>query len=87
MAIREYNSKQQMLFLEISLDALPEDHLCFTVDDIVERLDFSSLPDRRETPGCPAYDFRLLTKVLFLGYAEGIFSSRNPSHFNLLPQL
>ena len=45
-------------------DALPEDHLCFVVDEIVEQLDLSIFPDRAGTVGAPAYDSRLLVKVL-----------------------
>jgi len=55
---------------------LPEDHLCFVVDEIVERLDLSIFPDKAGTVGAPAYHPCLLVKVLFYGYATGTFSSR-----------
>ncbi len=76
MALREYLSKQTQLFWAPPEDVLPPDHLCFVIDEIVEQLDFSSLPDRSKTRGHPAYDPRLLTKILFYGYATGTFSSR-----------
>jgi transposase len=57
-------------------DVLPEDHLCFVVDEIVEQLDLSYIPDKSGTVGAPAYDSRLLIKILFYGYATGTFSSR-----------
>lgn len=76
MALREYSPKQKIMFWLPPQDALPEDHLCFVVDEIVEQLDLSIFPDRAGTVGAPAYDSRLLIKVLFYGYATGTFSSR-----------
>ena len=76
MALREYNSGQGVMFWMPPRDTLPEDHLCFVVDEIVERLDLSIFPDRAGTVGAPAYHPRLLVKILFYGYATGTFSSR-----------
>jgi transposase len=76
MALREYSPAQGELFWSSPQDVLPSDHVCFIVDEIVEGLDLSCLPDRSKTPGSPAYDPRLLVKVLFYGYATGTFSSR-----------
>jgi len=63
MALREYRPEQKFLFWSPPQDVLPRDHLCFIVDELVEALDFSLLPDRSKTPGSPAYDPRLLVKA------------------------
>lgn len=76
MALRKYEPDQGQLFWASPEQALPPDHLCFVVDELVEQLDFCGLPDRRTTPGHPAYDPRLLVKVLFYGYATGTTSGR-----------
>ena len=76
MALKEYHPEQQLLLWAPPQDVLPPDHLCFIVDEIVEQLDLTALPDRRKTPGHPAYDARVLVKILFYGYATGTFSSR-----------
>jgi transposase len=76
MAIRNYQPDQELLFWPTPREILPQDHLCFVVDEVVECLDLSALPDRKESVGAPAYDPRLLIKVLFYGYATGTFSSR-----------
>lgn len=76
MALREYSPNQKVMFWLPPRDVLPEDHLCFVIDEIVEQLDLSIFPDRVGTVGAPAYDSRLLIKVLFYGYATGTFSSR-----------
>ena len=76
MALRDYQPTQGHLFWSPPQDVLPKDHLCFIVDELVEQLDLSALPDRSKTPGSPAYDPRILIKVLLYGYATGTFSSR-----------
>ena len=76
MAIKDYQPQQFMLFFSNPKDILGEDHLCFIIDDIVEHLSLSGLPDKEGTVGAPCYNYRLLIKVLFYGYATGTFSSR-----------
>ena len=76
MATKRYDPMQDLLFISTPHNALPKDHICYFVDEVVEKLDFSSLPDRSKTPGNPEYDPRLKIKVLLYGYAAGVFSSR-----------
>ncbi|MFH0762999.1 MAG: IS1182 family transposase [Candidatus Omnitrophota bacterium] len=76
MAVRSYQPQQFMLFFSNPKDILGQDHLCFVVDDIVEHLDLSALANKQSAVGAPCYDYRLLIKVLFYGYATGTFSSR-----------
>lgn len=76
MAVKDYQPQQFTFFFSNPKDILGENHLSFIVDDIVEHLDLSNLPDKKGTVGAPCYDYRLLIKILFYGYATGIFSSR-----------
>lgn len=76
MAVRDYQPQQYLMLFSQPRDVLGEDHLCFVVDDIVESFDLSKLPAKKGTPGAPCYDYRLLIKILFYGYATGTFSSR-----------
>ena len=76
MAVRSYQPQQFMLFFPNPKDILGQDHLCFVVDDIVEHLDFSVLTNKQGTIGALCYDYRVLIKALFYGYATGTFSSR-----------
>lgn len=76
MAIRDYQPQQYIMLFSQPKEILGEDHLCFVVDDIVENLDISKLPKKKNTPGAPCYDYRLLIKILFYGYATGTFTSR-----------
>jgi len=76
MAQRPYEQDQNMLFIYTPHQALPEDHLCYVLDDIMTKVDFSSFPDKTSTPGEPQYDPRLITKILLYGYSTSVFSSR-----------
>lgn len=76
MNYREYNPQQMELFGYRPEDVLEEDHLAFFVDEMVENLSLENFYDRTETAGNPAYDPRLMLKVLFLGYATAITGSR-----------
>ncbi len=76
MNYREYNPEQIQIFGYKPEDVLSEDHLVYLVDEIIEHLDLKSFYDLTPGAGNPAYDPRIMLKVLFLGYATGIFSSR-----------
>src|SRR6202011_3112846 len=57
---------------------LPENHLAYFVSDVVDQLDLSAMHAvyEKEKRGQPAYDPRLMTKLLVYGYCTGVFSSR-----------
>lgn len=76
MNYREYNPNQAQLFGYKPEDVLSEDHLAYLVDEMVENLDLKKFYDLTPGAGNPAYDPRLMLKVLFFGYATGVFSSR-----------
>lgn len=76
MNYREYDSDQTQLFGYKPEDVLPDDHLTYLIDEMVENLDLKEFYDFTPGAGNPAYDPRLMLKVFFLGYATGVFSSR-----------
>jgi len=76
MAVRKYQPQQYTMLFSDPKQTLGENHLCFVVDDIVENLDLSKLPQKQNTPCAPCYDYRLLIKLFFYGYATATFSSR-----------
>ncbi len=76
MALREYSNQGEMFGLSPDL-LLPAGHWARALDDIVEKLGLQRLNRKYEhTPGEPAYDVRLLLKVLIYAYGRGITSSR-----------
>ena len=76
MALREYSNQGEMFGPGPDL-LLPAGHLARAIDDMLEKLGLERLNRKYEhTPGEPAYDVRLLVKVLIYSYARGITSSR-----------
>jgi transposase len=76
MALRDYTNQGEMFGPSPDL-LLPAGHLARAIDDILEKLGLERLNRKYEhTPGEPAYDVRVLVKVLIYSYARGITSSR-----------
>jgi len=57
-------------------DWIPDNHLVYIVSDIVDQMDLSAITSQYADRGEEAYHPAFLLKILFYGYATGIFSSR-----------
>src|ERR1700738_3999426 len=70
--------KQELLLPPSLREWLPENHLAYFVSDVVDQLDLSAMHAvyEKEKRGQPAYDPRLMTKLLVYGYCTGVLSSR-----------
>lgn len=73
---KEYNQYQPMLLPPLVSDCLPADHICFVINDIVEKIDISSIISSYSKNGCLAYHPGMMIKILFYAYSQGIRSSR-----------
>src|SRR5580704_16701011 len=75
---RQYLPDQDLLLPPSLREWLPEDHLVYFVSDVVDQLDLKAIHAvyGEEKRGQPAYDPRLMTKLLVYGYCTGVFSSR-----------
>ena len=75
---RHYDPEQEYLLPENPRTWLPEDHLVFFLDDVVDRLDLSPItqPYEVEKRGYPPYHPVMMVKVLLYAYCTGVFSSR-----------
>lgn len=73
---KSYNQQQSMLLPPSLSSCLPDDHICFVLNDIVDNMDLKAILATYSDMGSPAYDPRLLIKVLFYGYIQGVRSSR-----------
>ena len=76
MKFKQYSQNSIMLLPPSFEESLPKDHFCFIVNDIVESLNLSCTYGTYKDGGALAYDPRLLVKVLFYAYSQGIRSSR-----------
>jgi Transposase and inactivated derivatives len=76
VVFKEYN-QQQIQLLPPSLEELiPEHHLVRVVNQVVERLDLSSIVNQYDGGGTSAYHPKMLAKVLLYGYAMKIYTGR-----------
>jgi len=75
--LRPYCQGQSLLFPPNLMDFIKNDDLCMVVDDVVNNLDLSRLYIKVPKEGNLIYHPKMMLKVLFYAYANGIFSSRN----------
>lgn len=73
-----YQPEQDLLLPPSLKDWLPEKHLAYFVSEIVEELDLSKIYGAYEKDPCgqPAYDPRMMVKLLVYGYCVGVYSAR-----------
>lgn len=76
MRFLPYSPDQVYLLPPSVKDVLGEDHLCFFVHRLVERLDLRGFEEAYVEEGRPAYAPALLVKVWLYAYALGLTSSR-----------
>ena len=70
-----YNTNQTTLPLEIS-SFLPQDHLVFTIEKVVNTLEDCHFHAFYHTFGRPSYHPKMLVSTLLFAYSQGIFSGR-----------
>ena len=57
-------------------DIIPKDHICFLVEDVIDKLDFSSFDIRYSGAGHPAYHPRIICKILTQSMLDRVRPSR-----------
>lgn len=70
-----YNTNQTTLPLEIS-SFLPQDHLVFTIEEVVNTLEDHHFHAFYHAFGRPSYHPKMLVSTLLFAYSQGIFSGR-----------
>lgn len=73
---KSYTPDQGQLIPMYLSEWIPEKHLVYLVNDIVDQLDISKITSCYSERGEEAYHPALMLKILFYGYAIGIFTSR-----------
>ncbi len=76
LKFRPYNQNQSMLLPPNVKDCLPANHICFAINDIVDSLDISGIEQTYSENGAPAYNPKMIIKIMFFSYTRGIRSSR-----------
>ena len=71
------SNKNQNWLLPLSIrDIIPENHICFMVEEFVESLDFSKFDMLYDGAGHPAYHPRIIMKIIIQGMLYKVRSSR-----------
>ena len=70
-----YNTNQTTLPLEIR-SFLPQDHLVFTIEKVVNALEDHHFHAFYHAFGRPSYHPKMLVSTLLFAYSQGIFSGR-----------
>lgn len=71
------SNKNQNWLLPLSIrDMIPENHICFLVEEFVDTLDFSTFDMIYDGAGHPAYHPRIIMKIIIQGMLSRIRSSR-----------
>jgi len=77
MALREDRIGQTWLVPKRVTDFIPENHVCYFITNIVEKVDFQKINQKyRHTKGEPAYSRRMLLRMVLMAFVDGVFSSR-----------
>ena len=72
-----HSFKNQSWLLPPSIEELiPEDHVCFLVENFMESLDYTTFEEKYAGAGHPAYHPRILLKLLVMGVLDKVRSSR-----------
>ncbi len=70
-----YNTNQTTLPLELS-SYLPQDHIVFTIEKVVNELEEDCFDVFYHTFGRPSYHPKMLFSALLFAYTQGVFSGR-----------
>ena len=73
------DKNQEFLFPKRLSEYLPDAHLAKAIDEIVEKLDLSSIKIKYSSLGQHAYNPQTMISLLFYGYSTGVRSSRKIS--------
>jgi transposase len=76
MAYKDSFKNQNWLLPVAIKSMIPENHICFFVEEFVENLDFSDFDLKFDGVGAPAYHPRILMKILLQGMLSKERSSR-----------
>jgi transposase len=76
MAFKHYNQYQLVLFPHTFDDLIPMDHPVRIVNEVLDKINISTLLDAYRKEGNPGYHPLMMLKVMVFAYMENIYSSR-----------
>ncbi|MGV7927422.1 MAG: IS1182 family transposase [Spirochaetota bacterium] len=76
MKFKEYNQEQPWLIPPDIEEEIPRGDICRVINDVFDRIDISHIEKQYGEEGNTAFHPRMMLKVLFYAYHNGIMSSR-----------
>ena len=76
MAYIQSHGGQSWLLPPSLEDLIPDDHICFLIEGLIDSLDYSCFDIRYSGAGRPAYHLKILVKLLIMGVLDRVRSSR-----------
>jgi transposase len=76
MGFRHYNQNQLVLFPHTFEDLISRDHPVRIVNDVIDKVNISTLVKAYRKEGNPSYHPLMMLKVMVFAYMENIYSSR-----------
>ena len=76
LVFRRYDQNQQMMFPPAVEDFIPADHPVRLLNNIINKLNLDFVYQLYDKDGAPAYDPKIMIKILFFAYMQNIYSSR-----------
>ncbi|WP_409200292.1 IS1182 family transposase [Methanobrevibacter sp. DSM 116169] len=77
MVLKDDTINQQFLVPMDLRDLIPNDHPCYLVQNVVDRMDFTDVDDKyRFNPGAHAYSRKMLLRLVLMGSFDGGLSGR-----------
>jgi transposase len=76
VVFKPYDPSQQMLLPPSLNEMVPEGHPVRLVNEVIDKIDLTTLTDQYKGGGTSSYHPKLLLKILVYGYLSNIYSSR-----------
>lgn len=80
MVLKEDNIGQQLLIPIDLTDLIPENHVCFFIENLIKQIDFKKWDEKyKYNAGNRAFPRAVLCRIVIMAYIDGITSSRRIS--------
>jgi transposase len=76
MVYIQSNPEQTLLLPTDLREIIPNNHLCFLIEDVIEQLNFNDFDKEVQGPGNPTYHPRIILKIILNGICERVTSTR-----------
>jgi transposase len=70
------NPEQTMLLPTNLRTVIPNNHICYLIENVVDEVNYNEFDKKVEGPGNPSYHPRIMLKIIINGVCERVTSTR-----------